>query len=165
MPFTHRSDLKPYQRDDFEETIVFERWAEQMETSQPPKERNMITLKLLTALIAVESSGNDKAIGDKGKSHGCLQISEKAMIDINQERRKKGLSEFKFPDDCYDREKSKIMFHTYMDRYWTEKRLQNLEGRGRTLEDAARIWNGGPYGFRMKATEAYWAKVKTELEK
>ena len=61
----------------------------------------MTTLKLIAALIAVESSGNDKAIGDNGKSHGCLQISEKAMIDINQERRKKGLSEFKFPDESY----------------------------------------------------------------
>ena len=47
-----------------------------------------------------------------------------------------------------------------MDRYATVERL----GRKPTLEDIARIHNGGPNGWKKKSTDAYWAKVKKELD-
>jgi hypothetical protein len=37
-------------------------------------------------------------------------------------------------------------------------------GKGKTTEQQARIWNGGPTGDRKSATEAYWAKVKKHLK-
>lgn len=159
MPFVHRSDLKPYQRDDFDETIAFERWAEHIETSEPPRERNMITLKLLTALIAVESSGNDSALGDNGNSHGCLQIGWAVVADVNKARERRGAPAFTFPKDTYDRTKAKAICREYLNIYCTEKRL----GREPTQEDAARMWNGGPNGHKKVATEKYWAKVQREL--
>ena len=119
----------------------------------------MITLKLLTALIAVESSGNDFACGDKGKSHGCLQIGKAVVMDVNQRRRGKRLPEFQFPKDCYDREKSKTICREYLAIYCTAKRL----GRKPTDEDAARMWNGGPTGHKKTATVKYWVKVRREL--
>jgi hypothetical protein len=37
-------------------------------------------------------------------------------------------------------------------------------GRGKTTEEQARIWNGGPQGHKKKTlTEAYWAKVKKQM--
>jgi hypothetical protein len=38
-------------------------------------------------------------------------------------------------------------------------------GKGKSTEEQARIWNGGPQGHKKKtATQAYWAKVKKELK-
>ena len=48
-----------------------------------------------------------------------------------------------------------------MDRYATEKRL----GRPVTIEDIARIHNGGPNGYKKQATDVYWLKVKAQLKK
>jgi hypothetical protein len=31
------------------------------------------------------------------------------------------------------------------------------------MEDAARIWNGGPNGWKKKATDSYWQKVARAL--
>jgi hypothetical protein len=48
-----------------------------------------------------------------------------------------------------------------MARYATSKRL----GRPVTDQDRARIWNGGPNGYKKKATLGYWAKVRKELNR
>ena len=37
-------------------------------------------------------------------------------------------------------------------------------GRGKTTEQQARIWNGGPTGDRKTATEAYWRKVQEAIK-
>ena len=39
---------------------------------------------LITALIAVESSGNDMAIGDNGRALGPLQIHRGVVLDVNR---------------------------------------------------------------------------------
>ena len=121
----------------------------------------IITAKFLAALIAVESSGNDNAVGDGGASHGPLQIGAAVVEDVNRFRKARKQGQFKFPDDCYDREKAKTICRTYKKIYCTERRL----GRKPTFEDAARMWNGGPTGHRKKATEKYWAKVERELDR
>jgi len=46
-----------------------------------------------------------------------------------------------------------------MSIYATEEKI----GREPTDEDRARIWNGGPMGWRNKATIGYWNKVKKHL--
>jgi len=86
---------------------------------------NIITLIL--AIIAVESSGNDLAVGDNGDAYGCLQIHA-----------------------CYVQDASE---------YAKEDRL----GRPVTIEDIARIHNGGPNGYKKDATIKYWKKVEAEL--
>jgi hypothetical protein len=108
----------------------------------------------INALISVESSGDDKAVGDKGKAKGCLQIWEVVVIDVNR----KFNTNYKH-DDAFDRKKAIDICRKYLSIYATEARL----GRKPTLEDYARIWNGGPNGFKKSATEKYWLKVQKAL--
>jgi hypothetical protein len=49
----------------------------------------------------------------------------------------------------------------YMDRYATAERL----GHEPTIEDIARIHNGGPDGYKKSSTDKYWEKVKKLWEK
>ena len=114
----------------------------------------------LMAVMRVDSSGNDNAVGDNGASHGPLQIQKACVIDANEWRKARGLSQFRFPQDCYDRQKAEQIMLSYLHRYATENRL----GKRPTIEDYARIWNGGPNGYKIQATVKYWNKVKKELE-
>ena len=111
---------------------------------------------LIAALIAVESAGNDAAVGDNGMAVGCLQIWETTVEDIN---RFAGTSYT--AADRRDRKKSIEMCKLYLTHYGTEKRL----GRTPTVEELARIWNGGPNGYKRDITLQYWKKVKSKLEK
>lgn len=119
-------------------------------------ETTISIITLLLAMIQVESSGNDNAIGDNGASWGCLQLQAAYVQDAaeyaNQDWTHK---------DAFDRETAMEITMAYMARYATEKRL----GHKPTVEDIARIHNGGPNGYNKKATEKYWLKVKAELKK
>ena len=113
------------------------------------------------AIHMVESSGRltgDKPIlGDwcprRGVylSRGPLQCSEAAWIDAKMEGKY---------EDVDDLGYSLQVFRKYMARYATERRL----GRKPTLEDKARIWNGGPNGYKRSATNGYWKKVLEALK-
>tara|TARA_R110000751_G_scaffold33760_7_gene83939 strand:- start:1409 stop:1747 length:339 start_codon:yes stop_codon:yes gene_type:complete len=103
-----------------------------------------------------ESGGNNLAVGDGGDSHGPLQIQAACVADANLWRKARGLSQYKFPEDCYDRAKAEQILIAYIGRYATEERL----GRKPTCQDYARIWNGGPNGYKKKATVKYWEKLK-----
>ena len=113
--------------------------------------------KLLDALIQVESGGNDKAIGDNGKAIGCLQIWKIYWTDA-VERSGLGGSYV----DCMRRDYSKCVVRAYMNRYgglaW-----KTLDGFN--AEKIARIHNGGPKGYKKRATKAYWKKVEKVLAK
>jgi len=62
-------------------------------------------IKLILAIIAVESGGDNNAIGDNGKAYGCLQIWSVYVEDANQFA---GTSYTHL--DAFDREKSIAMF-------------------------------------------------------
>jgi soluble lytic murein transglycosylase-like protein len=110
----------------------------------------MTTLSnLITALIAVESSGNDLAIGDNGRAVGPLQIHRGVVLDVN---RITG-SNYRH-QDMTNRAAARAVCQAYLTHY----------GRGATTEQLARRWNGGPTGDRKSATMAYWAKVKKALK-
>ena len=109
---------------------------------------------LLTALIAVESSGDPNAIGDNGLAYGCLQLHAGYVQDAAEYARQDWVHE-----DAFDPEKAKQIFRAYMARYATKKRL----GREPTYSDLARIHNGGPNGYKKAATDKYWQKVKKKL--
>jgi soluble lytic murein transglycosylase-like protein len=104
---------------------------------------------LLAALIAVESGGNPAAIGDNGRAVGILQIHAAVVADVNR------IAGTRYTlEDRRNPVKSRQMCLIYLQHY----------GRGKTWEQRARIWNGGPRGHEKKATEKYWEKVKREIE-
>ena len=105
---------------------------------------------LITALIAVESSGNDQAIGDNGRALGPLQIHRGVVLDVN---RFTG-SNYRW-EAMTNRAQARAVCQAYLEHY----------GRGKSLEEQARIWNAGPYGHKKKtATEGYWRKVQKALK-
>ena len=112
--------------------------------------QTMTTLSnLISALIIVESSNNDLAVGDQGRAIGCLQIHKAVVLDVN---RITG-SHYKH-SEMTNRVAARAVCETYLKAY----------GKGASTEQLARRWNGGPTGDRKSATEAYWAKVKKHLK-
>lgn len=113
--------------------------------------QTMTTLSnLITALIAVESSGNDLAIGDNGRAVGPLQIHRGVVLDVN---RFTG-SNYRW-ESMTNRTQARAVCEAYLKAY----------GKGKTTEEQARIWNGGPQGHKKKtATQAYWLKVQRNLK-
>ena len=105
---------------------------------------------LITALIAVESSGNDLAIGDQGRAIGCLQIHKAVVTDVNR-----------FTGSHY---RHSEMTNRAIARKVCEAYLSHY-ARGATDEQASRRWNGGPTGDRKTATLGYWRKVDAQLKK
>jgi len=104
---------------------------------------------LISALIIVESSGNDLAVGDGGKAIGPLQIHRGVVLDVN---RITG-SNYRH-QDMTNRAQARAVCEAYLRHY----------GKGATTEQLARRWNGGPKGDTKTSTEAYWAKVKKHLK-
>jgi hypothetical protein len=116
----------------------------------------VLWLKLLAAMIAVESGGDWLAVGDNGRSHGGLQIGWAVVEDVN---RVYGTA-YVWPDDAYDEPKARQIAQLYM-HYWAIKK----HGPAYTAEQAARIWNGGPNGATKTATLPYWRKIEKRYVK
>ena len=110
---------------------------------------------LLDAIEIIESGGDCNAVGDNGRAVGAYQIHLCYLEDANKQSWHKIFTE----NDRYDRQKSREMVRLYMDRYATYGRL----GREPTLEDMARIHNGGANGYKKESTKAYWQKIKRVL--
>ena len=106
---------------------------------------------LIAALITVETGGcrnPDLAVGDGGAAIGALQIHRAVVVDAN---RIAGTSYTH--QQMTNRVAACRVCEIYLSRY----------AACRTSEEAARIWNGGPTGFRKSATLAYWNKVKKHI--
>lgn len=113
--------------------------------------------RLLDAIRQVETGGHPdpaNAIGDGGKSFGAYQISKPYWHDAWLYKDCPLPSRACVADEQCARETVR--------RYWQRWAPQNLR-RG-DLEHLARVHNGGPRGHLKKSTEAYWLKVKKELE-
>ncbi len=119
----------------------------------------MNILPLIEALIAVESGGNTAAVGDHGHSVGILQIQQQVITDINRVYK----TQYRWPVDAQDPQASRDICNLYLS-YWG-LHFQAYKGRQATYQELARIWNGGPTGWRKTATEPYWAKVRNALAK
>ncbi len=119
-----------------------------------PIEVKQIETDIISALIYVESRGNDSAYNDSENAAGCLQIRPIMVREVNRILKKTGREERFDLDDRWDRDKSLNMFNI-----WREYHHPNS-----TDEVIARNWNGGPNGFNKESTLKYWKKVKGRLE-
>lgn len=113
---------------------------------------------LVSALILVESRGNDSAIGDRhivgGEAVGALQIRPIMVREVNRILKiQKSGKRFKLRDR-FDREKTIEMFTIW----------KNFHHKDSDFEKIARNWNGGPKGYKLRNTERYWNKVQKELD-
>ena len=108
---------------------------------------------MISALIFVESSGNDSAYNLSEDAVGCLQIRQCMVDDVNRILRRQG-KDYRFTyDDRWLRNKSIQMFDIYCKHYGLT-----------TAEEIARCWNGGPRGMDKDATVYYWKKVQDHLD-
>lgn len=105
--------------------------------------------RLVPALMQVESGGEYRAIGDGGKAFGPYQIHPEYLRDGNR------LAGTDYSHaDMFDPAKSEKIVRAYLTYY----------AKGKGIEAAARIHNGGPTGDRKPATVKYWEKVRKELK-
>lgn len=118
---------------------------------------------LVEAVRQVESGGVETKVGDrklKHKAYTSLQIRQPALDDVNkffakEIKEKFGRDKFSFAYLKQNREALDWCFEKYTGRYATRQRL----GREPTDEDRARIWNGGPNGWK-EAHEVSGTKAK-----
>lgn len=113
---------------------------------------------LIPALIHVESSGDWKAIGDKGRAYGGLQLWAIYIKDVNRI-----VGTDYIHDDAFNEEKAKEIVRIYLIHYG--KRYERLTGKIATYEILSRIHNGGPNGWKKESTIKYWNKVKNEMNR
>jgi soluble lytic murein transglycosylase-like protein len=104
---------------------------------------------LIDALCIVESSNNPSAIGDGGQAVGILQIHPIMIKDVNRILGKDAYT----LRDRLDPVKSRKICRVYLSHY----------GKGKQFDYLARIWNGGPSGWKKKCTEKYWLRVEKVL--
>jgi len=104
---------------------------------------------LISALMIVESGNNDQAIGDQGRALGPLQIHKAVVLDVN----KFTGSNYRH-QDMTNRVAARAVCQAYLEHY----------GRGKSLEEQARIWNGGPNGYKKSATVSYWRRVQKAIK-
>ncbi len=102
--------------------------------------------RIFYAIHQVETSGRlGPIVGDGGAALGPLQIHKGYHLD----------SGVNGPySNCSSLDYSKRVVRGYMDRYAVKRRL----GRVPTPVDIARIHNGGPNGYKKKATLGYARK-------
>jgi hypothetical protein len=111
----------------------------------------IIPIEFIMCIAMIESNVKWNAVGDDLQSIGILQMQEAYVQDAAEYANK----DWKHMD-ALDELTAVRIFRAYMDRYCTKERL----GREPTLQDVARIHNGGPNGYKKPSTLKFWKKVK-----
>ena len=104
---------------------------------------------LLSALIQIESGGNDHARGRHGEL-GALQIKPIMVRDINRI-----MGTHYAHQQVTNRAISTFIAESYFAHY----------GRNLSDESLARLWQGGPKALRKPSTRAYARRVMRELDR
>lgn len=104
-------------------------------------------LELIKAIRAVESSNGVT-------SRNELQITPICIADVNRLYR----THYTIAD-ALDRVKSEEIAVLYLS-YWADKAAMP-----KNAELYARIWNGGPNGWKKRSTLSYWHKVRKHLRR
>ena len=113
--------------------------------------------RLVSALILVESRGNDSAIGDRhlvgNEAVGALQIRPIMVKEVNRILKIQKIDKQFTLKDRFERDKSIEMFYIW----------KNYHHKDSDYETIARNWNGGPKGYKLDRTVKYWNKVEKQL--
>lgn len=109
---------------------------------------------LLDALVQVESSGRDDAVGDAGNALGSCQIWRAYWSDAVEHAPAIG--------GAYEDVRSRVYAERIVVAYWM--RYASAAVRDADLERLARVHNGGPRGHRKQATVGYWQRVQRAIE-
>ena len=109
---------------------------------------------LLDAMAIVESNNNDNAIGDHGKALGALQIWEVYWRDAVEYAPDLGGRY----EDVTNRDYAERVVVAYMLRY-AHKAIDRKD-----FAHLARVHNGGPKGYKVKATLVYYSKILKHLQ-
>lgn len=113
---------------------------------------------IVDALKVVESNNKPNAIGDNGDAKGILQIHIEVIKDVNRIYKTSYVH-----DDAFNAEKAEKICNLYLKFYGS--RYQKKTGKVATDKILAKIWNGGPTGYKNKKTNEYWQKVSNVLSK
>ena len=106
---------------------------------------------LFAAICQVESRMNPDAVGDSGRARGYAQCWRGAWYDGCKQL---GVR-WDYATGVKDYARSQAIFYAYTSRY----------GAG-SQEQRARAWNAGPgWRHKIKATDGYWHKVQTAMER
>ena len=139
--------------------INYEREIKQPIVELDRKDLHVIIMDsdLVSALIFVESRGNDRAIGDRhlvgNEAVGALQIRPIMVKEVNRILKIQKSNKRFILKDRFDRSKSIEMFYIW----------KNYHHKNSEPEVIARNWNGGPKGYKVSRTEKYWLKVEKQL--
>jgi len=113
--------------------------------------------RLVSALIFVESRGNDSAVGDRhlvgNEAIGALQIRPIMVREVNRILKIQKSNKRFTLKDRFERDKSIEMFYIW----------KNYHHKDSEPEVIARNWNGGPKGYKVDRTKKYWNKVEKQL--
>lgn len=104
---------------------------------------------LLSALIQIESGGNDLAKGRHGEL-GALQIKPILVRDVNRI-----MGTHYAHGQVTNRAIASFIATAYLNHY----------GKNLSDESLARIWQGGPVGHKKSSTRAYSKRVMRELNR
>lgn len=124
-------------------------------------------MAVLAVLPVVESGGNSSAVGDRGlrnRAYGEYQIRQPCVDDVNAIAGAEVVKTWGRPlsiGDMVDSRKAKWVAGVYLRHYGDS--YQRKTGRPPTAEVYARIYNGGPQGWRKASTLAYWSKVRAAM--
>ncbi len=110
------------------------------------------TTELLDAMYTVESGRGKSLVGDGGKAIGPYQIWREYWQDAVEYDPSIG---GKY-EDCMNKAYSERIIRAYWARY---------APKGATVEQLARLHNGGPRGYKRSSTVKYWNKIVKEMTK
>ncbi len=117
---------------------------------------------LLKILIMIESGGCMNSVGDKhleNKAYGILQIRKPYLQDVNEIAD----TDYSLKQVRNSRTLSRWTAIVYIRHYG--KHYERKTGNKLTIEVAARIHNGGPYGWKKNSTIPYLKKVRKWLHR
>jgi len=115
--------------------------------------------RTLNAIYDVEVGGvrdKQRAVGDNGNAKGIFQIWPSVIQDVNRVYKTSYTH-----DDMFDPKKATDVAKKYLTYYG--KVYKRNTGKEPTPEIYARMWNGGPKGYKKSATDKYWSKVQKNL--
>ena len=118
-----------------------------------------VTLRLLMALHGAEADFRmSPPDGDHGTAWGPYQIRPCVVADVNRMYGRKFVH-----SDARDYYKARLICILYLQGYGKE--YQRRTGRTPDEKTLARIWNGGPSGWRKSKTLQYWEhRVKPNMK-